>query len=737
MSATLLAHKPLLRVALPVPLRQMFDYWMPEGAVCRGQRVRVPFGNRQLIGIAVESVERSDVPDKRIRPVSQLLEDAPVPGELLDLLLWAARYYHHPPGEALMLALPPALRRQAQLRRKPDSLLTISWLLSDTAPPPASLARAPRQRQVLAMLADNPEGMPGSALEVASSVLKILQEKSWIVPSKAPSKVPPPDARVASTGIIQTLSAEQRQAADAIIEAFGKPGCLLLEGVTGSGKTEVYLGAIEHCLQQDRQALVLVPEIGLTPQVQRRFEERFPGQVAVIHSGVSAAVRRDVWLDSAQGQVSVLLGTRAALFTPMPRLGLVVVDEEHDSSYKQQEGFRYSARNLAIKRATNAGIPVVLGSATPSLESLANLERKGYHHLRLMQRASGAPPPAWRLLDLRSTPKTEVLAVAAIQKMREHLMQDGQVLLFINRRGLAPVLMCKGCGWTQDCDQCDARMVLHRAGAGQYMLCHHCTRQTRVPDRCGACRHQELLEIGAGAQKFEAVLKDRFPDYQILRFDADVSQAERLKMFSAAQCGKRQILVGTQMLTKGHDFPNLTLAVVADADAGLFAADFRAAERMAQLITQTAGRAGRLHAGQVIIQTRQPDHPVLQLLLHQGYEAFARHALAERQQARLPPYTHLALFRAEAKTPGQAQAQLAALATLANAKKGLQDLEVWGPAPAPMERRIGLFRQQLMLCASNRNQLQTLLGLLVAHLESGEHQYKSRWSVEVDPIDTY
>lgn len=730
-----LAPARFLRVVLPVPVRHFFDYAMPELPVYRGQRIRVPFGRRQLIGIAVHSGNDSDIADERIRPVTEVLKGASISEALLDLLLWAADYYHHPPGEAVFLALPPSLRQRTQVAARAMGVMATCWQLSDTAPALEDVAQAPKQRMALGRLAAASGGLLGAELSVAAATIRTLLARGWIVAAKAQTTAPPkpstPEQPLA-------LSDEQARAVAAIVAAFDAFQCLLLEGVTGSGKTEVYLQASEHCLRFARTVLVLTPEIGLTPQIRQRFEARFPGRVAVIHSGLSAAARQAAWLAVAQGQVDILLGTRAALFTPMPSLGLIVIDEEHDSSYRQRGNLHHSARDLAIKLASDLRIPIVLGSATPSLESLANVDQKGYQHVHLSRRATDAPSPQWRLVDMRALPKEELLAAQTASVIQEHLARGGQVLVFINRRGIAPILMCADCGWMLDCSRCDAHMVLHRAGSVSYMLCHHCTRQIAVPNICAACRSGELFALGAGVQRFEALLQCQFPDHEILRFDTDVSPVKRLRLLLRAQHGRGQILIGTQMLSKGHDFPNLTLTVVADADLGLFAADFRAAERMAQLITQVAGRAGRARPGLVLIQTRNPDHPILQTLLESGYRGFAKQALAERLHATLPPYAHLAMFRAEAKTAKLAQASLARVATLARTNRALaRSVELWGPVPAPMERKAGLFRQQMMFCAKRRDQLQQMLHFLVARLESDARSRRGRWSVEVDPIDLY
>ena len=726
-----LPAKPFLRIAVPVPLRRLFDYHMPAVPVYRGQRIKIPFGPRQVIGIAVAAATSTDIPQGRIRPVTEVLDAAAISESMLDLLLWAADYYHYPPGEVIMLALPPPLRRSVGTRRA-GRQMSEYWQLASDAPDPNSLKRSPKQSSVLQLLADSTSGvMAKSDLLVTSAVLRALIKKQWIVPADAINT----SAKAASPLV---LTAEQAQAVKTICSMVGKFQPVLLEGVTGSGKTEVYLQAISYYIEQGLQALVLVPEIGLTPQVYYQFSARFPDQVAVIHSGVSAASRRDAWLSASQGQTAILLGTRAAFFTPMPRLGLIVIDEEHDSSYKQQDGFRYSARDLAVKYAGELQIPVVLGSATPSLESIANTQFKRYQHLRLCHRVPGVAQPDWQLLDVRSQPKEALLADVTIEAIQEHLAADRQVLLFLNRRGIAPVLMCKKCNWVLDCDRCDAHMVLHKFRYGLRMLCHHCTRQIRVPSSCGACGKDKLFEVGAGVQKLEAFLRQHFADVEVLRFDTDISAASRLEKLARVENGKRQILVGTQILTKGHDFSNLTLTVIVNIDAGLFAPDFRATERVGQMITQVAGRAGRLLPGKVIIQTQVPHHPVLQTLLNEGYGAFARQSLQERKLAVMPPFAYLAMFRAEARTNEMAFDLLQWLATqLRRRQIPSSELEIWGPAAPAIERKVGLFHQHLVLCAQKRSQLQRTLKYLITLLEANKKHPRVRWSIEVDPIDLF
>jgi primosomal protein N' (replication factor Y) len=511
----------------------------------------------------------------------------------------------------------------------------------------------------------------------------------------------------------------------------------LLEGVTGSGKTEVYLTLIEAVLDRGEQVLVLVPEIGLTPQLVDRFRRRLGVPLAVLHSGLSDRERLAAWQQARSGTAPIVIGTRSAIFTPLQRPGLLIVDEEHDASLKQQDGFRYSARDLAVWRARYLDVPVILGSATPSLESLYNVEQQRYTRLELPERTGSADLPAVEILNIRDQPLEHGLSMALMQRMRAHLDAAGQVLLFLNRRGFAPTLMCYDCDWVAECRRCDARMTWHQQD--NRLHCHHCGSQRPVDTVCPACGGSELHPMGQGTERVEQALAEHFPDVERLRIDRDTTRrkGELKRLLARAQSGEARLLLGTQMLAKGHHFPNVTLVGILDADHGLFSTDFRASERMAQLIVQVAGRAGRHdRPGTVVIQTRHPDHPLLQLLARQGYPAFARAALAERKAAALPPLTAIALLRAEASTAGTAM-QFLEQAHRVLASIGLEGVEVWGPVPATMERRGGRYRAQLLLQSARRGRLQQLLGQLALQLEQDRDSRRVRWSIDVDPVDTY
>jgi primosomal protein N' (replication factor Y) len=530
------------------------------------------------------------------------------------------------------------------------------------------------------------------------------------------------------------LNASQQRAVDAVGEQFDRFKVWLLNGITGSGKTEVYLTLIERVLAQGRQALVLVPEIGLTPQLLARFRARLAGDVFAVHSGLTDHQRLAIWLKTRQGGAQVIVGTRSAVFMPLTAPGLIVVDEEHDSSFKQQEGFRYHARDLAVWRARYLNVPVLLGSATPSLESMHNTLTGRYGSLVLDQRAGDARLPRLSVVDARQTPADQPVTRQLLERMQQHLSLGNQVIIFLNRRGYAPVMMCFACGWTARCERCDAHMTWHRND--RRLRCHHCGAERRAETTCPDCRAESLHTLGSGTERLESFLQNRFPQDEVVRIDRDATRRKGVleKSLQKARSGAARILIGTQMLAKGHHFPGVTLVGILGVDHGLFSADFRGPETMAQLVIQVAGRAGRGdRPGEVILETHQPEHPFLQMLIRQSYTAFAHAALQERAAARLPPYTKLALIRAEAVDPDSA---MLFLRKLGDALAGCSaEVERWGPAPAPMERRAGRYRAQLLLQAADRRALHGLLQNVHDLARQLPEQRKVRWSVDVDPVE--
>ncbi|QOJ32934.1 MAG: primosomal protein N' [Gammaproteobacteria bacterium] len=731
---------PILKVAIDAPVMTTFDYLPPAGhAVQPGQRVRVPFRSGKRVGVVMATAPQSALPANRLRRALEVLDPEPLlDAPLLALLEWAAGYYQHPPGEACAAALPRLLRHG-----RDTGTGTMAWQIKPAgraAHEAGAAARAPVQARVLAALAAPGAAAGGLDADALAAVaerwrpsVRELERRGWVRRQRGDAwerdagaaAEQPPTPTPAQAGAIATITA-----------ADGFQG-FLLQGVTGSGKTEVYLRCIDGLLTAGRQSLVLVPEIGLTPQLVARFRRRFPAAgIVVLHSGLTDLQRLQAWQRARAGQADIVIGTRSAVFVPLPRPGLIVVDEEHDGSFKQQDGFRYSARDIAVWRARQLGVPVVLGSATPSLESLANTASGRYRRLQLPERTGAAGHPSVHFVDLRRHVATDGLAQPMLGAIGRHLEAGGQVLLYLNRRGYAPTLMCPGCGESVECQRCDARMVLHRREGR--VSCHHCGATRPVPERCAACGG-ELFAVGQGTERLEAALGELFPGQPLVRVDRDTTRgrdqiAQRLDEVAS---GRARILLGTQMLTKGHDFPGVTLVGIVDADQGLFGTDFRAAEKLAQSFVQVSGRAGRAdRPGEVYIQTLFPDHPLLQALVREGYERFAEAALAERRAAGWPPYSHLAMLRAEAPAREPALAFLADARAAADAL-GPRQVRLLGPAPAPMERRAGRYRAQLLAEAANRSRLQGFLAAWRESIAALPEAGRVRWSLDVDPVDLF
>ncbi len=726
---------PTLRVALPVPLPQLFDYLSPDHGVPSagdiGRRVQVPFGPRELTGVVI-AIGSSDEP-AQLRQALAWIDPAPLlQGELADSLQWLARYSHAPLGEVIATALPGPLRRGEPL---PD---THGWAWQLTAQGVSERGRlrnGSRPQRFAALLADGAvdEDHLGAQMEDWRSAARALHKRGLaerIVIAVSPAPPHP--------GVGPTPNAQQQQAIDGILAAQGFTP-YLLDGVTGSGKTEVYLQAIAACLAQGKQALVLVPEIGLTPQTLGRFRSRLGIPVHALHSGLTDNERARVWAATSRGEARVIVGTRSAVFTPLPNPGLIVVDEEHDGSYKQQDGIRYHARDFALVRAKALDIPVVLGSATPSLESLHNARSGRYHHLRLKQRAGEARPPTVRVVDVRKRPLQDGLSPEVMAGITQHLQAGSQVLVFKNRRGYAPVLLCHDCGWTAPCKRCSTPlhstpMTVH--AGGRRLQCHHCGARQPVPLACPDCASLALQPQGIGTERLEERLLQAFPDFPVLRIDrSTTARRDALEQTLATLGNAPGILVGTQILAKGHDLPKLTLVVVVGIDEGLFSADFRASEKLAQQLIQVAGRAGRAERpGEVWLQTHHPDNALLHTLVNGGYHAFADAELGQREAAGFPPFAHLALLRAEAKQLEHANDFLGAVRGLIPHDSAV---EHFGPMPAPMPRRAGFQRTQLLLSASQRRPLHRLLDAMVPAIHALPLARRVRWSLDVDPMDLY
>ena len=723
-----------LQVAIIGPVRGVFDYLAPAGSApteLTGCRVRAPFGRGERVGVVVGAAP-SSIPVHRLKPVSALLDPAPlISPSLLALAQWAAEYYCHPVGDALGAAFPVALRRG----EPPRDSTQLCWVLT-----PAGDARLAmgaglgvRQRQLLALAQAAPI-LESALVTLAFDARRGLQQlvaKGWCALDRQATLVSP-EASVREEFL--DLNLAQNAAVQSVLADLHRYTTWLLQGVTGSGKTEVYLHLARSACALGRQTLVLIPEIGLSEQLVQRFYRRFGGAAAVLHSELSDRERELVWERCRSGQIRVLLGTRSAVWAQLPDLGLIIVDEEHDPSFKQQEGFRYSARDVAVMRARNAEIPIVLGSATPSLESEFNAACGKYRRLSLPQRAAGAAVPSLLGVDVRGLVLIGGLGETLCRAMDECLARGEQVLLFLNRRGYAPLLMCHACGWIARCSRCDARLVIHREN--ERLSCHHCGgAQSLARVRDGCCKEQALITLGLGTEQVEDALRQRFPARRILRVDRDSmrKKGQLEAAYRAVRAGEVDILLGTQMLAKGHDFPEVTLVGVVDADSRLFATDFRAAERFAQTIVQVAGRAGRgRKPGTVLVQTHHPDNPLLQSALKHHYDSFVEAALAERAEARLPPYAALAVVRAEAANQQFPTEFLTGLRRLLQLKVPAE-VTLAGPVPAPMERKAGRYRAALLLSAERRTALALALREIQPAIEQLPQRARVRWHVDVDP----
>ena len=695
--------------------------------------MRVPLGRGQRIGVVVGHPAETDLDSSKIKHVLEVLDEEPVLStELLELLQWSADYYHHPIGEVLSQALPVLLRRGRSPLREPEQ----AWELTDAGRAQdieRLTGRGKRQAEVLELLQRSACATARELREAGfrAEVLKRLAARGWIrsIPS-----VRSPAAVVERTDALPTLTEEQQRCLTTIADAGTGYQAFLLQGVTGSGKTEVYMRLISEQLQAGRQTLLLVPEIGLTPQLVKRLERRFGQGLAVMHSGLAAGERLDAWQNTRTGVAKLIVGTRSAIFAPLVNAGLIIVDEEHDVSYKQQDGFKYSARDLAVLRAQRLNVPVVLASATPSLESIHNARRGRYHTLRMEHRIGSAGDPEIRIIDMNRHASRHDLSTPLISAIERHLSKEHQVLLFLNRRGFAPVLLCTECGTVEECDRCDARLTLHPTSG--HLRCHHCGRTRPLAWACQACG-SERIAVGAGTQRVTDELRALFPEARVSRLDRDAAsrRGSLEAVLAEVEHGDTQILVGTQMLTKGHDFPRVTLVGVLSADQGLFGTDFRSSERLAQILLQVSGRAGRRdQPGEVLIQSHYPEHPLLARLAAKNYDAFAELALAEREAAGWPPFSHLIVWRAEAGQREPAYAFLARVATAA--RRAAADVRILGPAPAGMERRGGRYRAQLLFQSARRSPLHDLMRQLLPLVRAWPEARRVRWSIDVDPSES-
>ncbi|WGE80332.1 primosomal protein N' [Actinobacillus equuli subsp. equuli] len=728
-------------MALPVPLHRYFDYLLPPFlSAVKGVRVEVPFGNQTKIGVVVDFPKTSDVSEDKIKPIKAVLDLEPIfDEEIWALIRWAARYYHAPIGEVAINALPVKLRNGDSTERSQPDYFAVTEagraaLLS------GENKRAKKQQDLLAELAEIANFFE-KPTACSQSAWKGLLEKNYIEPVNVPFEPQHWQKKLQNRPLVNlknrlVLNKQQTLVVSRLTVQNGFE-TFLLNGVTGSGKTEVYLQVIEEVLKRGEQVLVLVPEIGLTPQTVQRFKARFNVEIDVLHSNMNETERLNAWLRAKNGESAIVIGTRSALFSQFEKLGLIIIDEEHDSSFKQQDGWRYHARDLAILRAKNLHIPIILGSATPSLESVQNAQNGKFIELSLTARAGNAQQSKQQLIDLKTQRITAGLSDRLLAMMKQHLEQGNQVMLFLNRRGFAPVLLCHECGWMCECDACEKPYTYHQKQ--KILRCHHCSSQRVIPRQCGHCGSTNLITTGVGTEQLEQVLSEQFPTYQISRIDRD-STARKGALenhLNDIREGKSQILIGTQMLAKGHHFPNVTLVAIVNVDSALFSTDFRAEERLAQLYVQVAGRAGRAEKqGEVVLQTHYPEHPLLKTLLEQGYLAFAQEALKMRKVMGLPPFAAQVLLRATGKDNQQVVNLLQNLTAYFQQKStelGLQDIQILPPFSAPMAKKAGHYRWLLLIQHRSRGVLQQLIDQFDLDKANLGLQNNIRLTLDIDP----
>ncbi|ENV73699.1 primosomal protein N' [Acinetobacter johnsonii ANC 3681] len=693
-----------IRVAVPVYLYDCFDYSLTAEQYHQaevGARVAVSFGRQNVVGVIVEKLTDEKPLDLgfKLKAITELLDDnAILDAKVLSLLTWSAQYYQFPIGEVMHAALPSFLRQG-----KPYNLLARMWKLIDDHAED-KLKRSEKQQDAYKILKLHPTGTSENILNLAgieTATLKALEKKQIAQCVLEAQDFKPQAMTLAQMPL--TPNDEQKRAIQNILKARHSYHAFLLDGLTGSGKTEVYLQVMQEVLKQGKQVLVLVPEIGLTPQTVSRFQSRFHCHIALLHSGLNDSKRLQAWQSAQTGKASIVIGTRSAIYTPLPHLGLIVLDEEHDLSFKQQEGFRYHARDVALYRAHLENCPIILGSATPSIDSYALVEQGKMTRLELDQRAGVAVMPKMHVIDLKVAQKQNGISQQLIHEVQKRLDKKEQVLIFLNRRGYAPVLICESCGWQAKCPHCDANFTVHRQPY-QHLHCHHCGTIHRMPEHCPQCQHSELKPIGLGTAKVEENLQALFPNFDVIRVDRDSTSrvGSWQKIYNKIQKSEPIILLGTQMLAKGHHFPYVTLVAILDIDSGLLSVDFRATERTAQLIIQVAGRAGRGEKkGEVYLQTLRPDHPLLNTLLESGYRSFAKQTLKERKAAWMPPYRYAALLRCESKDQELNQSFLQEHAQ-ALRQASENSIDIWGPIPAPMERKAGRYQAHMVLLSKDR-----------------------------------
>ncbi|MCW8091925.1 primosomal protein N' [Alteromonas sp. ASW11-130] len=718
-----------VEVAVPVPLRQTFTY-LSLNKVKKGCRVTVPFGKRTLVGIVVASHSDFNGTVDKLKPLHDILDGEPVLSPiLLTLCEWLTHYYHHPIGEVFHTAMPVLLRKGEMLPRDTQQYVKITQTPETLVI--EQLSRAPKQLNCWRHCKDNPATLAKITKLYSASIVKALVDKQLLEVIEKPTINESWHENINITG--KPIANREQAAAIAAINQQTGFSSFLLEGITGSGKTEVYLQALEKVLLAGKQVLILVPEIGLTPQTVNRFANRFGIDVAVLHSQVTNPERLLIWQRASTNKLGIVIGTRSAIFTPFSNLGMIILDEEHDDSFKQNDGLRYHARDLAVVRAQKEQIPLVLGSGSPSLETLNNALTKRYHHLQLTVRAGAAVIPTQHLLDARDQNLEYGLAPGTIAIIKSHLEANNQVLVFINRKGYAPALLCHHCGHSVECKRCEQPFTVYQSPPR--LQCHRCEKTKPLPRICHACGSNELITSGTGTEQIEAGLNRLFPQYSQIRIDSDSIRGKNklANILSKIDKQEYQLLVGTQILAKGHHFPHVTLVVVLGCDGALYSADFRAPEKLAQLVTQVAGRAGRASKpGEMWLQTHSPEHPLLQDLICNGYQAFSRFLLQERRHVGLPPYRVQCVLRAESTNAELAYDFLMQGRQLLT---GGNTLQFVGPIPALVEKKQGRYRFVLIISAHKRSTLHQALRYGIPNITQLSLSAKVRWSVDVDPMD--
>ncbi|HIF51621.1 MAG TPA: primosomal protein N' [Thiotrichaceae bacterium] len=731
----------ILRVAIATPLRRLFDYLPPDSFDIKnlhlGIRVSVPFGRRKEVsGIIISIGDTSDFPLNKLKKINVVIDKHPIlEKKHLNFLIWASKYYHYPIGEVVFSALPTWLRKNNAIELFRESVWSVTE--KGIATDPNLISKSPKQAQILNFIQQSQTAVNESELNnnyprAKQSLLAL--EKKELITKELLDPIEPAEKEIKINKSPFKLNKEQKSAIKEILNSLESSATFLLDGLTGSGKTEVYMSVMEPVIKAGRQCLVLLPEIGLTPQQIQRFKDRFEVDIAIQHSGLSETERTKHWQDAKTGKAKIILGTRSAVWTPLANPGLYIIDEEHDLSYKQQDSFRYSARDMLIIRATRDKRPAVLGSATPSLETLHNANKERYQHLILPARAGEAKPPTHRILDVRGKKMFGPLSQLLVDEIRTHLNNKNQVLLFLNRRGYASHLYCHHCGWKAECERCELPYTYHKYN--NRMVCHHCDSNRRSIKHCPECE-EELLFLGHGTERIEEVLAELFPKAIVARIDRDTTRKKNAmnEYLEKIHSGEIDILIGTQMLAKGHHFPNVTLTGIVDADRGLFSTDFRASERLAQLFMQVSGRTGRgSKEGTVVVQTHNPEHPLFKQLIEHGYNYFSKSLLQERKHASLPPHAYMAFLRAEAHNANDAKRFINDAIMQLNLLTQ-NALQLFGPIPALIEKRSGRYRYQLIIQSSSRKSLHSHLDQWLDKLDEMKTAKKVRWSIDIDPQD--